>query len=74
MSDSDEINLNLDPLHADSANDGTNDSDRKFQQSVTYTETDDTLPVSEVEVSFNGTGYINSTTTIKKDDSNRFAA
>ena len=74
LSDSDEINLNLDPLHADSANDGTNDSDRKFQQSVTYTETDDTLPVSEVEVSFNGTGYINSTTTIKKDDSNRFAA
>ncbi|MDD6084059.1 MAG: dockerin type I repeat-containing protein, partial [Oscillospiraceae bacterium] len=74
MSDSDEINLNLDPLHADSANDGTNDSYRKFQQSVTYTETDDTLPVSEVEVSFNGTGYINSTTTIKKDDSNRFAA
>jgi len=74
LSDYDEIQLNLDPLSTVSENDGTNDSERKFQQSLTYTETNNTLPIEEVSVSFSGTGYINSNTTIEKDDSNVFVS
>ena len=74
LSDSDEIALGLNPLLPDSYNDGINDGDRKFVQTISYTESDNNLPIEEVNISFDGTGYINSTTSIKTDDTNVFVS
>ncbi|MCM1508369.1 MAG: cellulose binding domain-containing protein [Ruminococcus flavefaciens] len=72
--DGDEIALGLNPLLSDSYNDGINDSDRKFMQTIGYTESDDSLAVKNVSISFEGTGYINSTTNIETDDTNVFVS
>lgn len=74
LSDADEISLGLNPLLPDSYNDGINDGNRKFVQTISYTESDNNLPIEEVNISFDGTGYINSTTSIETDDTNVFVS
>lgn len=74
LSDADEIALGLNPLLPDSYNDGINDGTRKFVQTINYTESDNDLPIKKVNISFNGTGYINSTTSIETDDTNVFVS
>ncbi len=74
LTDSDEIALGLNPLLSDSYNDGINDSERKLAQTISYTESDNDLPIEEVNISFDGTGYINSTTSIETDDTNVFVS
>lgn len=65
LSDGDEIALGLNPLVTDSNEDGVPDNEEKFSQSMTYdTEDSDTI-IDSINVSFEGTGYINSTTEVE---------
>ena len=65
ISDYDEVKLGLNPLVQDSNGDGILDCDEKFQQSITSEIKCEEKPeVTDVTVSFSGTGNIESTTTI----------
>lgn len=65
LSDGDDVALGFSPLLQDTDGNGVLDCNEKVQQSFTQEiECEDKPQVSDVSVSFNGTGNINSTTTI----------
>ncbi len=72
--DGDEIALSLNPLVPDSDGNGISDNEEKFNQSLSYTESDIDASVKSVEVSFKGTGYINSNTKIVPADTDIYAS
>ncbi|MCM1316427.1 MAG: dockerin type I domain-containing protein [Alistipes senegalensis] len=74
LSDGDEIALGLNPLVPDSDENGIPDNEEKFNQSLSYTESDIDAPVKSVGVSFEGTGYINSNTEIVPADTDIYAS
>lgn len=65
LSDGDEIALGLNPLVVDSDEDGIPDNEEKFLQNLTYDTEDADTVIDSVDVSFEGTGYINSTTSVE---------
>ena len=65
ISDGDEIALDLNPLLTDSDNDEVLDNKEKFSQNITFDGAESDELVDKVYVAFEGTGYINSTTSIK---------
>ena len=66
LSDGDEIALGLNPLVKDTDGDGIPDCDEKIQQTMTQEISEEEKPeVTDVTVSFEGTGNINTTTTIE---------
>lgn len=65
ISDGDEVALGLNPLLADSDNDGVLDNEEKFNQSITFEGAESDELIDEVSIAFEGTGYINSTTSIE---------
>lgn len=65
LSDGDEIALGLNPLVTDSNGDGIPDNEEKFSQSMTYDTEDSDTVIDSINVSFDGTGYINSTTSFE---------
>ncbi|MGN0630824.1 MAG: cellulose binding domain-containing protein [Ruminococcus sp.] len=65
LSDGDEVALGLNPLVVDSDEDGIPDNEEKFLQSLTYDTEDADTVIDSVEVSFEGTGYINSNTSVE---------
>ena len=66
LSDGDEIALGLNPLIKDTDGDGIPDCDEKIQQTMTQEISEEEKPeVTDVTVSFEGTGNINTTTTIE---------
>lgn len=65
LSDGDEIALGLNPLVADSNGDEIPDNEEKFSQSMTYNTEDSDTVIDSINVSFEGTGYINSTTSVE---------
>lgn len=72
--DGDEIALGLNPLFPDSNGNGIPDNEEKFNQSLNYTESDIDAPVKSVDISFDGTGYINSNTEIVPADTDIYAS
>ena len=65
LSDGDDVALGFSPLLKDTDNNGILDCDEKVQQSFTQEiECEDKPQVTDVSVSFKGTGNINSTTTV----------
>lgn len=65
LSDGDDVAIGFSPLLQDTDGNGVLDCNEKVQQSFTQEiECEDKPQVSDVSVSFNGTGNINSTTTI----------
>ncbi len=62
LNDGDEVALGLNPLLADSDNDGEADSQEKFYQSIVLNGANSDELINQISVSFDGTGYINSTT------------
>ena len=65
LSDGDDVALGFSPLLKDTDNNGILDCDEKVQQSLTQEiECEDKPQVTDVSVSFKGTGNINSTTTV----------
>lgn len=65
LSDGDDVTLGFNPLLKDTDNNGILDCDEKVQQSFTQEiECEDKPQVTDVSVSFKGTGNINSTTTV----------
>lgn len=65
LSDGDEIALGLNPLVTDSNGDGISDNEEKFSQDMTYNTEDSDTVIDSINVSFEGTGYINSTTSVE---------
>lgn len=65
ISDGDEIALGLNPLLADSDNDGILDNEVKISQSITFDGAESDELIDKISVSFNGTGYIYSTTHVE---------
>lgn len=65
LSDGDEIALGLNPLVTDSNGDGISDNEEKFSQDITYNTEDSDTVIDSINVSFDGTGYINSTTSVE---------
>ena len=65
MSDGDEIALGLNPLVVDTNGDGIPDNEEKFSQSKTFDAADEDTVVQKIDVAFEGTGYINSNTTVE---------
>ena len=65
LSDGDEIALGLNPLVTDSNGDGISDNEEKFSQDITYNTEDSDTVIDSINVSFEGTGYINSTTSVE---------
>lgn len=65
LSDGDEIALGLNPLVTDSNGDGILDNEEKFSQDMTYNNEDADTVIDSINVSFEGTGYINSTTSVE---------
>lgn len=65
VSDGDEVALGLNPLVADSDGDGVLDNEEVFSQKKSFAagETDET--VQTIDVAFEGTGYIESTTSVE---------
>lgn len=65
LSDGDDVALGFSPLLKDTDNNGILDCDEKVQQSFTQKiECEDKPQVTDISVSFKGTGNINSTTTV----------
>lgn len=64
LSDGDEIALGLNPLVADSDGDGIPDNEELFNQSQIFDADEDDAVVQQINVAFEGTGYINSTTSV----------
>lgn len=62
--DGDEIALGLNPLVADSDGDGIPDNEELFNQSQIFDANEDDAVVQQIDVAFEGTGYINSTTSV----------
>lgn len=65
LSDGDEIALGLNPLVVDTNGDGIPDNEEKFSQSKTFDAADEDTVVQKIDVAFEGTGYINSNTTVE---------
>lgn len=65
LSDGDEIALGLNPLVSDTDGDGVPDNEEMFNQSKTFDADEDDIVVQQIEVAFEGTGYINSTTSVE---------
>ncbi len=65
LSDGDEVALGLNPLVVDSNGDGVLDSKEKFSQSKSFDAKETDAVVQGVDVAFEGTGYIHSTTTVE---------
>ena len=65
LSDGDEIALGLNPLLKDSNKDGIPDNEEKFSQSLSYDTKDSDTVINSINISFEGTGYINSNTQIE---------
>lgn len=65
LSDGDEIALGLNPLVSDTDSDGIPDNEEMFNQSKTFDGDEDDTVVKQIDVAFEGTGYINSTTSVK---------
>ena len=63
INDGDEIRLGLDPNKPDTNGDGVPDSKEKFNQTLKQPINND-CDISEIDVSFTGTGYINNTTSV----------
>ncbi len=62
----DEIKLGLDPLKSDSDGNGIADNEEKIQQSITQDIIETEKPeITEVSITMNSTGYINSNTQIE---------
>jgi len=65
LSDGDEIALGLNPLVADSDGDGVPDNEEMFNQSKTFDADENDTVVQQIDVAFEGTGYIDSTTSVE---------
>ncbi len=65
LSDGDEIALGLNPLVSDTDGDGVPDDEELFNQSKTFDADEDDTIVQQIDVAFEGTGYIDSTTSVK---------
>lgn len=65
LSDGDEISLGLNPLVSDTDNDGVPDNEEMFNQSKIFDADEDDTIVQQIDVAFEGTGYIDSTTNVK---------
>lgn len=66
LTDGDEVALGFSPLLADTDGNGILDCDEKSYQSISVTiKNDKKSEISDVQVSFEGTGYINSTTSVE---------
>ena len=65
LSDSDEIALGLNPLVPDTDGDGVPDNEEMFNQNKTFDADEDDTVVQQIGVAFEGTGYIDSTTSVK---------
>ena len=65
LSDGDEIALGLNPLVSDTDGDGVPDNEEMFNQSKTFDADEDDTVVQQIEVAFEGTGYIDSTTSVE---------
>ncbi len=74
LSDGDEIALGLNPLVADSNEDEIPDNEEKFSQSMTYNTEDSDTVIDSINVSFEGTGYIKSNTSISPADEYIYAS
>ncbi len=65
LSDGDEIALGLNPLAIDSDENGILDNEERFLQNNTYNTEDSDMIINTINVAFEGTGYINSTTSVE---------
>lgn len=65
LSDGDEIALGLNPLVSDSDGDGTFDNEEKILQNMEYNTDSSDTAIDFINISFEGTGYINNSTKIK---------
>ncbi len=65
LSDGDEIALGLNPLVSDTDSDGVLDNEEMFDQSKTFDADEYDSVVQQIDVAFEGTGYIDSTTSVK---------
>ena len=65
LSDGDEIALGLNPLVSDSNGDGIPDNKEKFLQNKVFDAGETDTIVQNIDITFEGTGYINSTTTVE---------
>lgn len=66
INDGSEVKLGLDPLNRDSNQDGVLDGYEKIEQSLSYDILpDETLQITNVQVTMKGTGYIEETTSIE---------
>ncbi len=65
LPDGDEIALGLNPLISDTDGDGVLDNEEMFNQSKTFNAGEDDAVVQQIDVAFEGTGYIDSTTNVK---------
>ena len=66
LTDGDDVALGFSPLIADTDENGILDCDEKSYQSISVTiKNDKKSEISSVQVSFEGTGYINSTTSVE---------
>ncbi len=65
LSDGDEIALGLNPLVVDSDGDGVLDNEEMFNQSKTFDADEYDSVVQQIDVAFEGTGYIDSTTSVE---------
>ncbi|MEE0185053.1 MAG: cellulose binding domain-containing protein [Oscillospiraceae bacterium] len=63
--DGDEIALGLNPLVADSNDDGIPDNEEMFPQNKSFDAGDTDTVVQNIDIAFEGTGYIDSTTTVE---------
>lgn len=65
ISDGDEIKLGLNPLVPDTDNDGIPDNEEKFNQNKTFDIDEDDRVVQQIDIAFEGTGCIDSTTSVE---------
>ncbi len=65
LSDGDEIALGLNPLISDTDGDGVLDNEEMFNQSKIFDADEGDTVVQQIDVAFEGTGYIDSTTSVE---------